>query len=98
MNSGEIGSVRVEHRQRRVAVGPAGGVSGMIPAHAGADVVTEKPELGPSAEESTQIGGMGEDGVGGGVPDPEGLVEQALLVGTPQGSVGMVLAVVVECD
>jgi len=30
--------------------------------------------------------------------DPEGFVEQALLVGTPQGIVGMVLAVVVEGD
>src|SRR5207249_7964247 len=89
---------RVEQRQRRVAVGPAGGVSGMVPAHAGADVVTETPELGLSAEESTQIVRMGEDGVGVGVPDPEGFVEQALLVGTPQGIVGMVLAVVVEGD
>src|SRR2546427_3317166 len=96
MNSGEIGSVRVEQRQRRVAVGPAGGVSGMVPAHAGADVVTETPELGLSAEESTQIVGMGEDGVRVGVSDPEGFVEQALLAGTAQGIVGVVLAVIVE--
>src|SRR5207245_3334513 len=64
MNSGEIGSVHIEQRQRRVAVGPAGSVSRMVPAHAGADVVTETAELGPSAEESAQIVRMGEDGVG----------------------------------
>src|SRR5207244_10795533 len=98
MNSGEIGSVHIEQRQRRVAVGPAGSVSGMVPAHAGADVVTETPELGPSADESAQIVGMGEDGVRVGGTDPEGFVEQALLAGTPQGIVGMVLAVVVEGD
>src|SRR5881227_880724 len=98
MNRSEIGRVRVEQRQRRVAVGPAGGVSRMVPAHAGADVVTETPELGFSGNESTQIIGVGEDGVGVSVADTEGFVEQALLVGTPQWIVGMVLAVVVEGD
>src|SRR5437870_3272480 len=52
MNSGEIGSVHIEQRQRRVAVGPARSVSGMVPAQAGADVVTETPELALSADES----------------------------------------------
>src|SRR5439155_10854808 len=94
----EIGSVGIEQGQRWVAIRPTCGVARMVPAHARADVVTETPELGPSAEESTQIVGMGVDGVGVGVPDPEGFVEQALLVGTPQGIVGMVLAVVVERD
>src|SRR2546428_10307705 len=79
MNRSEIGSVHIEQRQRRVAVGPAGGVSGMVPAHAGADVVTETPEFGLSADESAQIVGVGEDGVRVGVSDPEGFVEQALL-------------------
>src|SRR5947207_10085280 len=41
---------------------------------------------------------MGEDGVRVGVPDSEGFVEQALLVGAPQGIVRMVLAVIVEGD
>src|SRR5437762_12196462 len=96
MNGSEIGRVRVEQRQRRVSVGPAGRVSGMVPANAGADAIAEVPELGLSPDESAQIVGMGEDGVGVGVRDPDGLVEQALLVGRPQGIVGMVLAVIVE--
>src|SRR5437773_1450784 len=75
MNSGEIGSVHIEQWQRRVAVGSAGSVSGMVPAHAGADVVTETPELGLSVDESAQIVGMGEDGVRVGVSDSEGIVE-----------------------
>src|SRR5438046_4024281 len=98
MNISEIGTLHIEQPQRRVAVGSAGGVIGMVPANAGADAVTEAPELGLSADESAQIVGMGEDGVRVGVSDPEGFVEQALLVGTPQGIVGMVLAVVVEGD
>src|SRR5438034_3928796 len=89
VNGSEIGGVRVEQRQRRVSVGPAGGVSGMVPANAGADAVAEAPELGLSPDESMQIVGMREDGVGVGVRDPEGLVEQALLAGAPQGIVGM---------
>src|SRR2546427_11946780 len=51
MNSGEIGSVHIEQRQRRVAVGPAGSVSGMVPAHAGTDVITEMAELAPPVDE-----------------------------------------------
>src|SRR5437667_11957797 len=83
MNSGEIGSVHIEQRQRRVAVGPAGSVSGMVPAYAGADVVTETPELALSTDESAQIAGMGEDGVRGGVSEPAGVAEHAVGGGKP---------------
>ena len=75
LNRLEIGAVNVEQRQRRVAIGTAGSVARMVPAHARADVVTEVSKVGLSCDERAQIVWVRDDRVAIGVPYSESLVE-----------------------
>src|SRR5439155_1337301 len=98
LNGLEIGAVDVEQGQCRVAVGTTGSVARMVPVHARADVVTELSEVGPPGDKRAQVVRVRDDRVAIGVPYPESLIEQALLVGTAERVPGMVLAVEVERD
>src|SRR5207249_10280756 len=76
----EIGPVNIEQGQRRVSAGPARGVTGVIPADARTDVVTEAPELGPARDERAKIVRMRHDRVRIGASHPEYFVQQPSLL------------------